>query len=190
MISKGLRRLLEYEFGYTEVFSVTSCNELMKELNKKKHTHLVVDIGLSDGSALEVLPTIQKLYPSLCIMVFSAKSATAYEKALKQYGIYHYLSKEAGENETNQRLRQFFQNEQPARDPAGMGQSNSPFSDFTPRELEILHYMLKGIGTNEIAKALNLKWNTISTVKNRIFEKTTTTNLIELKELATLCKVS
>jgi DNA-binding NarL/FixJ family response regulator len=50
--------------------------------------------------------------------------------------------------------------------------------------------MLKGTGTNEIASALNLKWNTISTVKNRIFEKTNTGNVIELKDLATLYKVN
>jgi two-component system, NarL family, invasion response regulator UvrY len=191
MIRKGVKLLCELQLGFTDVQAVPSCSELMKELAKKKYTHLVLDINLSDGSSLEVLPNIRSLYPDLQISILSMQPAAIYARTLKQqYGISLFISKAAPEEDTIQRLRQFFQNEQPARDPAGMGQSNSPFSDFTPRELEILHYMLKGIGTNEIAKALNLKWNTISTVKNRIFEKTTTTNLIELKELATLCKVN
>jgi DNA-binding NarL/FixJ family response regulator len=190
MIRKGLKLLCEWQLGFTDVQAVTSCSELMKELAKKIYTHLVLDINLSDGSSLEVLPNIRSLYPHLQISILSMQPASIYSRALRQYGITHFISKAAPEEDTIRLLRQFLQNEQSVREPSGTVKSDSPFSDFTPRELEILHYMLKGIGTNEIARALNLKWNTISTVKNRIFDKTTTTNLIELKELATLCKVS
>lgn len=67
---------------------------------------------------------------------------------------------------------------------------DNPFTSLAPRELEILHYVLKGIGTKEIADTLNLKMNTISTIKNRIFEKTTAGNIKELMELATLYNVN
>src|ERR1700730_17319044 len=58
MIRKGLKLLLQLHLSFTEVSEVVSCNELMKELSKKKYTHLVLDIILSDGSTLEILPTI------------------------------------------------------------------------------------------------------------------------------------
>jgi len=76
------------------------------------------------------------------------------------------------------------------RDDPGTRYPNNPFSALAPRELEILHYVLKGLGTKEIAQTLNVKMNTVSTVKNRIFEKTLTTNLKELIELATLYNVN
>jgi len=190
MIRKGLRASFKFELGYTEVSEVANCNELMKELRGTKYTHLILDINLSDGSSLEVLPAIQKLYPDLRIMIFSMQPAGIYAKALRQYGIHHYVSKTMQEEEMIRLLRRFLQNEPPPQDPAELSGPNNPFADFTPRELEILHYILKGTGTNEIASALNLKWNTISTVKNRIFEKTNTGNVIELKDLATLYKVN
>ncbi len=56
--------------------------------------------------------------------------------------------------------------------------------------LEILHYILKGSGTKEIAETLNLKMNTVSTMKNRIYEKTNAGNIKELIELATLYNVN
>ena len=186
---RGLKLLFELYFGYPDMGEVSSCSELMKELSRKTFSHLVLDIILSDGSSLEVLPVIQKLYPDLRIMIFSMQPAGIYAKALRQYGIHHYVSKTIHEDETIKLLRRFLQNE-PAPDHTDPSDQNNPFSDFTPRELEILHYMLKGTGTNEIASALNLKWNTISTVKNRIFEKTNTGNVIELKDLATLYKVN
>jgi len=190
MIRKGLKLLLQLHLGFTQVFEVVSCNELMKELAKKRYTHLVLDIILSDGSTLEILPNIQKLYPELKIMVFSMQPAEVYGKALRQYGIEHYLPKTTPEEETIRLLRRFLLNEHPGRDAAGIIYPNNPFSALAPRELEILHYVLKGFGTKEIAETLNVKMNTISTVKNRIFEKTLTSNLKELIELATLYNVN
>jgi|SRR5580698_5628527 two-component system invasion response regulator UvrY len=188
MIRKGLKLLLQLHLGLTDVSEVISCNELMKDLAKKKYSHLVLDIILSDGSTLEILPNIQRLYPELRIMVFSMQPAEVYGKALRQYGIEHYLPKTTPEEETIRLLRRFFLNEQHFR--TDIRYPNNPFSALAPRELEILHYVLKGYGTKEIAETLNVKMNTISTVKNRIFEKTLTTNLKELIELATLYNVN
>jgi DNA-binding CsgD family transcriptional regulator len=67
---------------------------------------------------------------------------------------------------------------------------DNPFTLLAPRELEILHYVLKGIGTKDIAETLNLKMNTVSTIKNRIYEKTKASNIKELIELATLYNVN
>ena len=65
-------------------------------------------------------------------------------------------------------LQRFLLNEQPVRDEVTAKYHNNPFSALAPRELEILHYVLKGFGTKEIAETLNVKMNTVSTVKNEI----------------------
>lgn len=188
MIRKGLKLHMQLSLGYTDLHEVATCNELMKELVKNKYTHLVLDIILSDGSTLEVIPNIRRVYPDLKILVFSMQPAEIYGEALKQYGINYYMSKSVGEEEMIQILQKFMRNEEPVR------QNNihhdNPFKTLAPRELEILHYVLKGIGTKDIANTLNLKMNTISTIKNRIMEKTTAGNIKELMELATLYNVN
>jgi two-component system invasion response regulator UvrY len=189
MIRKGLKLLLQLYLNLMDVSEVTSCNELMKELTKRKYTHLVLDIILSDGNSLEILPAIRKLYPELKILVYSMQPGEVYGKALYQYGIEYYLPKTTLEEETLRMLQRFLMNEQPVRDEATAKYHNNPFAALAPRELEILHYLLKGLGTKEIAETLNVKMNTVSTVKNRIFEKTLSTNLKELMELASLYNV-
>jgi DNA-binding NarL/FixJ family response regulator len=164
--------------------------DLMKELIKKKYTHLILDIILSDGSTLEVIPNIRKVYPSLNILVFSMQPAEVYGEALKQYGINYYLSKSVGEEEILHLLERFLHNEIPVQKSNGLSYQGNPFANLAPRELEILHYVLKGIGTKEIGETLNLKMSTISTLKNRVFEKTHTSNLKELIELASLYNVN
>jgi len=189
IIRNGLKLYIQLNLGHTDITEVSSCNALMNELVKKKYTHLVLDIILSDGSTLEVIPNIKKVYPGLNIMVFSMQPVEVYGEALKQYGITYYLSKTVGEDEIIEMLNQFINNQAPAvkRQPVT---KDNPFSALAPRELEILHYVLKGVGTKEIADTLNLKMNTISTLKTRIYEKTNAGNIKELMELATLYSVN
>jgi two-component system, NarL family, invasion response regulator UvrY len=189
MIRKGLKLQIQLTLGHADIQEVATCNDLMNELVKKKYTHLVVDIILSDGNTLEVIPNIRRVYPDLQILVFSMQPAEIYGEALKQYGINYYLSKSVGEEEMIQVLQKFLQNEVPQRRNNIQHQDN-PFKTLAPRELEILHYVLKGIGTKEIGETLNLRMSTISTMKTRIYEKTNAGNIKELMELATLYNVN
>ena len=190
MIRKGLKLYMQLNLGYSDITEVANCNELMKELVRNKFTHLVLDIILSDGSTLEVIPNIRKVYPALHILVFSMQPAEVYGEALKQYGIQYYLSKSSGEEEMLKVLQRFLHNELPPEKINTAQFHDNPFTSLAPRELEILHYVLKGIGTKEIADQLNLKMNTVSTIKTRIYDKTHAGNIKELMELATLYNVN
>jgi two-component system, NarL family, invasion response regulator UvrY len=190
MIRKGLKLYMQLNLGYKDITEAGNCNELMKELVKKRYTHLILDIILSDGSTLEVIPNIRRVYPTLNILVFSMQPAEVYGEALKQYGIQYYLSKSAGEEEMLRVIQRFLHNEAPPEKSYGGSTQENPFTALAPRELEILHYVLKGIGTKEIADMLNLKMNTVSTIKTRIYDKTHAGNIKELMELATLYNVN
>jgi len=71
IIRIGLKIFMQVNLGYKDVHEVSTCNNLMKELIKKKYTHLILDIILSDGNTLEVIPNIRRVYPELNIMIFS-----------------------------------------------------------------------------------------------------------------------
>jgi two-component system, NarL family, invasion response regulator UvrY len=189
MIRKGLKLDIKFNLGYDDIEEVSTCHELMKELVRKKYTHLILDIILSDGSSLEVIPNIRRVYSSLNILIFSMQPAEIYGEALKQYGISYYMSKTVGEEEMAAMLRKFLNNETPVKRKISPKQDN-PFQSLAPRELEVMHYLLRGSGTKEISEILNLKMNTVSTMKTRIFEKTNMNNVIELRALASLYNVN
>jgi two-component system, NarL family, invasion response regulator UvrY len=189
MIRKGLKLDITLNLGYSDIEEVSTCHELMKELVKKNFTHLILDIILTDGSSLEVIPNIRRVYPNLHILIFSMQPAEIYGEALKQYDIHYYMSKTVGEEEMVRVLQKFLNNETPVKKKTNHSQDN-PFQTLAPRELEVLHYLLRGSGTKEISEILNLKMNTVSTMKTRIFEKTSISNLVELRALATLYNVN
>ena len=186
MIRRGLKIFLQATMGFPSVGETGSCSELLLELTRNKYSHLILDILLKDGNSLEVVPNIRRLFPSLKIMIFSMQPAEIYAPAVRQYQIHHYLHKSAGEEEILVALKKFILEEAvpaPAEKPES---PSNPFSALAPRELEILHYLLKGMGTKNIGDTLNLRMSTVSTVKNRIFEKTQAKNIKELIELAAL----
>jgi two-component system, NarL family, invasion response regulator UvrY len=202
MTLKGLRLLVEHHAGKVMIREAGSCRQLMKELSSNSFSHLILDIMLADGSALEVIPTIRNLYPELEIMVFSGQPANLYRRALVRYRIGYVLSKGMQEKETLELLRQFLNNEQRIdgtvirsqfatriRQEASRQEASIPFAGMPAREIDVLQYLLKGWRTSQIAETLNLSVSTISTLKSRIFERTQTSNIKELMDLAMIHQV-
>ena len=54
---------------------------------------------------------------------------------------------------------------------------------LSPREKEVALYIANGISTNDIAKKLGIKSNTVSTFKKKIFVKLCITSNVEIFKL-------
>lgn len=55
---------------------------------------------------------------------------------------------------------------------------------LSKRERQVFDLILQGLLVKDICKELNLKSNTVSTFKKKIFDKTGTSNIIELFRFA------
>ena len=194
VVRKGLIVICQSAFGLGQVDEATNCSEIMMALKRKRYTHAIFDLVLSDGMTLEILPNVRRLYPNLAILIFSMQPFGMYRAGLERYGVTKYISKAAPERETLRDLQDFFYNTANVKpdiqsDPMdGILPGESLFDRFTPREKVVLHYLLLGLGSNEIADMLGMKQNTISTFKKRILEKSDTRNVLELKELVSIHK--
>ena len=58
----------------------------------------------------------------------------------------------------------------------------NPFDKLSNRENEIVKLLIKGEGNLEISNGLGIQMSTVSTYKNRVFEKLRINNLVELIE--------
>jgi two-component system, NarL family, invasion response regulator UvrY len=189
MIRKGIKLILKTALGYDNIIETGSCTELMAHLRKKECTHLLLDIIFPDGTALEIIPNILKLCPDIRIMMFTMQSPEVYSEVFKQFGINHYLPKSMNEEDTTHYLKKFLNNE-PLQPTKTSFTPKNPFAALSPRELEVLHYILNSHPTKSISNILNLRMSTVSTLKKRIYEKTGTDNLTQLLELANMYNIN
>ena len=190
MIRRGITLLIKMEIGDYTVYEADSCAKVMAQLNKNFVTHLILDIIFADGNSLEILPNIKSLYPALKILIFSMQPPEIHGEAFKQNNITYYLSKASDNDTVVKVLTNFLNNNKNIEASNQMVSSINPFKTLSSRELQILHYMLNGFGTKQISETLNLKMNSVSTLKKRIYQKTDSDNFKALIDLCTLYKIN
>ncbi len=188
IVKMGLTTILN-RLKVQNVSDVSTCMELMQELSRNLYTHLILDIILPDGNTLEYIEKINEKYPSLSILVHSMQPLDVYGKISNKFKIHSFLHKGASETEINYHLELFIKN-QPILIKKKIEDSLNPFSTLAVRELEILHYLLNGYRTKEIANVLGLKMNTVSTIKSNIFDKVKADSFTHLLQLAHVHQIS
>jgi DNA-binding NarL/FixJ family response regulator len=188
IVKMGLTAILN-KLNVQKVADVSTCADLMIELGTNDYTHLILDIILPDGNTLEYIETINEKYPHLSILVHSMQPVEVYGKISNKFNIYSYLHKGASESEINYHLELFIKG-QPLALKKKVEESSNPFSTLAVRELEILHYLLNGYRTKEIANSLGLKMNTVSTIKSNIFDKVKADSFTHLLQLAHVHQIS
>jgi two-component system invasion response regulator UvrY len=188
IVKMGLTAILN-RLDVQKVGDVSTCTDLMIELGTNDYTHLILDIILPDGNTLEYLETITEKYPHLSILVHSMQPVEVYGKISNKFKIHSYLHKGASESEINYHLELYIKG-QPLALKKKVEDVGNPFSTLAVRELEILHYLLNGYRTKEIANSLGLKMNTVSTIKSNIFEKVKADSFTHLLQLAHVHQIS
>ncbi len=188
IVKMGLIAILN-RMGVQNVDTVNSIEELKAEMEKSTYSHLILDIIMPDGNSLELIESINTKFPQLSILVHSMQPSEVYGKIANKFNIHSYLHKGASESEINYQLELFVKN-QPLNLKRKLEDSVNPFSTLAVRELEILHYLLNGHRTKEIAASLGLKMNTVSTIKSNIFEKVKAESFTHLLQLAHVHQIS
>jgi CheY-like chemotaxis protein len=64
IVRMGLGSLIK-QLGVNVVDEVSNCAELMSQLNNQTYSHLILDLIMPDGNALEIIENINNLYPNL-----------------------------------------------------------------------------------------------------------------------------
>jgi DNA-binding NarL/FixJ family response regulator len=188
IVRMGLSAILK-KFHSGVIDEVSTCAQLMQQLQNETYTHLILDIILPDGNSLEIIENINNLYPKMSILIHSMQPIEVYGKIIKKYQIHSYLHKGVSENELNFHLESFIKGV-PLSISKIIENDVNPFSTLAVRELEVLHYLLNGYRTKEISTMLGLKMNTISTIKSVIFEKVKAESFTHLLQLAHVHQIS
>jgi DNA-binding NarL/FixJ family response regulator len=188
IVKMGLTAILN-QLKVQTIGEASTCAQLMQELKDKPYTHLILDIILPDGNTLELIEQINQQYPNLSILIHSMQPEEVYGKISNKFNIHSYLHKGASETEINYHLELFVKSV-PLTLKKKHDDSGNPFSTLAVRELEILHYLLNGYRTKEIASTLGLKMNTISTIKSNIFDKVKAESFTHLLQLAHVYQIS
>ncbi|MBK9609672.1 MAG: response regulator transcription factor [Betaproteobacteria bacterium] len=195
--------LVEDEPGFAERFAdivrsdpefeligiAPNCAAARAVLAVEKPDILLADLGLPDGSGIDIIRETAARYPDCDIMVVSVFGDEDHVLASIEAGAAGYVLKDSIPEEFLGLLRQLRAGGSPitpviARklltrfkaDSARGAEAKVPATDappgvLSPRETEVLTYIAKGFSFNEIAELLGMSAHTVTTHVKRIYQK-------------------
>lgn len=194
IVRQGVSFVLKELYQGATIIQADNFSEILKLVNLEKIDLLVLDVNFPEGSSLNVLPSIKLIQPDIKILIFSAYDEDIYAMRYINAGASGYLNKLCTEDEmkfaitsvmnfgkyTSQNIKDKIVDTYMLKSPT------NPLAQLSNREIEIAKLIVDGYGNIEICSALDLKKTTVSTYKNRIFEKLGVNNLSELYQIFNL----
>ena len=195
--------LVEDEPGFAERFAdivrsdpefeligiAPNCAAARAVLADEKPDILLADLGLPDGSGIDIIRETAARYPDCDIMVVSVFGDEDHVLASIEAGAAGYVLKDSIPEEFLGLLRQLRAGGSPitpviarkllkrfkADSARGAEQkvaaADAPPGVLSPRETEVLTYIAKGFSFNEIAELLGMSAHTVTTHVKRIYQK-------------------
>lgn len=191
IIRQGLELLIKDEFMNAEVLHASDIDSVIKIVEKEKINFIVLDINFPDGSSLSAVSKILEINPTIKILIFSAFDENLYALRYIKAGAVGYLNKLSDEDEIKQAILNIVirgkhisqKIQEQILDSYVNKKPINPLDLLSDRELEIATLLVKGYGNLEISAKLDIKQNTISTLKNRVYQKLDISNLPELIDI-------
>jgi DNA-binding NarL/FixJ family response regulator len=183
---KGLSILVESMYQSAEITEFQSLKEVLSSnsnLIKSTNNTLLLDADIVSKDFLLDFRKVKKHFPKMKVIAIVSSVSYFHFFEIKQY-IHAILSKQDIENKLLGTM-QFVSNGYKDYFPGINQDSLSGLKKLTPRELEVAVLLSQGFGNKEIVWKLNLKKETISTYRKRVFIKLNINNNIELKNYFT-----
>ena len=196
VVTKSLSFIMKELLSNATIYELNNLTDVVEKLNTTPVNLLMLDVTFPDGNSLAVIPTIKKIQPNLKILIFSGHDEDIYAMRYLQAGADGYLHKLSTEDEIKMAInevmtfgRYLSRNiQEKLTNNYIFKKPQNPLEQLSNRELEIARLMVEGYGNIEICAALDLQKSTVSTYKNRIFEKLQIEHISELIHLFNLYK--
>jgi len=197
IVRRGLQDLIHDQFKASAIKEASSIKELHALLSEWVPDLLILDLQMTDGSALDHLERICKEHPTMRVLVYSMRSEAVYAQRVMALGGVGYLSKESSEEEVVRAIRRVLQGFEYMSARTEMqflekkpDSIRDPFSQLSDREIAVMEDLLEGKGVKEISARLGVQPSTVATYKARLFDKLGVSNLIDLQTLVVLHRSS
>ncbi|QEC51493.1 LuxR family two component transcriptional regulator [Anseongella ginsenosidimutans] len=189
VVQQGMRAIIKDFLPQAGILLAGSLDDALSLLKAQEFDLLILDINIPGGNSFQMIDQVRGVRPDTRILLFSAYDERVYGLRYLKTGIDGYLQKSSSERETrNAIMKVLTEGRYISSQVQDLLLDNYPhfridrLSTLSNRELEIARLLINGERTSGIADKLELKLSTVSTYKNRIFEKLNVANISELIE--------
>lgn len=189
VVRYGMMILIKDLLPWAEVTQVGSFNETVEFIKTNKIDLVILDINLPGGNNIQMLDSLNEIQKNIRVLMFSAYEENLYATRYLQAGAKGYLHKQNSNAEIKKAIQTVCSGGIYMSDEVknimlnkmlNHNENQNPLDLLSNREFEVAQMLIYGHGITDISGLLNLQMSTVSTYKNRIFEKLNVTNIVQL----------
>lgn len=191
LVRSGLVRMLSDYTGFKVIFEVSTGRDLLNTLRKSKPHVILLDIAMPVMGGIGALPIIRKRYPFMKVIVVSAYYEEISILEYVKLGANGFLPKNCKESDLVTAIYRVLENDYYFDEKiTRMLQKNHIIPslekkrELTEREKEMLRYIYKLKGPEQVAQKSKIALGTVEWYKQQIMIKTKTENWEQLLEYA------
>jgi two-component system response regulator NreC len=190
----GLRAMLEGDPAIEVVGEAATGEESIQLAIERQPDIVLMDIGMQDMDGIETTRRLRKLAPQIQVLILTVYEDESLLQAAIKAGAVGYIVKRAAGEELMAAIRAVARGDMyihPAvtrllvktlsadADPA-----KNALRTLTPRELDVMSYIVRGFTNRQIAEKLFISTRTVEGHRAILFDKLGLKNRVELVEFA------
>lgn len=192
IVRMGLIQTIKRLMPDAIITEVEDYKSLYKVIQNEALDLAITDVNMPNGTVQDAIDYIKIHKPELKVLIFSSQDEEMYGMRYLKMGAGGYLSKQSSTAEIEAALTAMLTKGRYVSDKVKEAMflesltgaaKTSPFEALSDRELQIANKLAEGLPLKEISNQLNLHSSTISTYKNRLFEKLQIRSVPELVEI-------
>jgi DNA-binding NarL/FixJ family response regulator len=181
----GLRTLIQSEPSLTVIAEARNGDECVALYKKHRPQVLLIDLRMPHGSGLETIQRIRAEDNEARVLVLSSYGTEEEIFQAIQLGAMGYLLKDVSRDELTNAIRAVARGEKwiPPAIAASLAERDTR-RNLTPREIDILRLLAKGLINREIAAIFGVSKSTVKNQINLLFTKLEVTDRTEAATVA------
>lgn len=197
IVLDGLRSTLETEPDLIVIGLAENGLKAIEQVARTCPAIVIMDITMPGLNGIEAMRQIKDICPQTRVIILTMHGATQHILRALQAGAAGYLLKESASIEVVKAVRTVYAGQrylsqkiptetidQYLRQSAAGNQIEAPLAQLSQREREVLHLVVEGKSSAEIAEALSLSINTVKTYRSRFMRKLNLDDLPSLVKFA------
>ena len=190
----GLRAMLEDEPSIEVLGEAADGEDVIRLAGELLPDIILLDIGMPGMDGIEVTRRLQSLYPQIQVLILTIYEDQSLLQGAIRAGASGYVIKRAADDEliaAIQAVSHGYMYIHPAitrllvtdLSPKVDSQKDT-LGNLTPRELEVMGYIIRGLTNRQIAETLFISMRTVEGHRASLFSKLGLKNRVELVEFA------
>lgn len=189
IVRMGLIQSIKHLRPSAVISEVEDFKSLYKLILHNEFDLAIMDVNMPNGSIQEAIDYIKIHQPNLKILVFSSQDEELYAMRYLKMGAGGYLNKQSSTSKIDGAISGMLKTgryvSEEVKEAIILESLNGPakssaIESLSDRELQIANKLVEGIPLKELSNQLNLHASTISTYKNRLFDKLKIQSIPEL----------